>query len=291
MKIVLDCDNTMGIPGCDVDDAMALLYLLNKRDAELLAITTTHGNNTIDAVYHATKTLLEDIGMSDIPLYKGSKELSSDNEAARQLVKLARENSGALNILAVGSLTNLNAAYQLDSDFFSHISQIVLMGGITENLIVGNKPMQELNFSVDYQSTRIVLSKAGKIATMTGNNCLATLFTREEFESNLIHTERGRYILEKTAYWFEHNEKDYGLQGFYNWDITSAIYLMRPDLFEEHLDEYEMNEELLKFGKLKPADNHTKDKAFINLPTIKDITLFKNEAYKILAGGEGIEKN
>lgn len=29
-NIIFDCDNTMGINGCDVDDGLALLYLLGK---------------------------------------------------------------------------------------------------------------------------------------------------------------------------------------------------------------------------------------------------------------------
>ena len=28
VPLILDCDNTMGVPGRDVDDGLALLYLL-----------------------------------------------------------------------------------------------------------------------------------------------------------------------------------------------------------------------------------------------------------------------
>ena len=44
-KIILDCDNTMGVIDCDVDDGLALLYLLGCPDVNLLGITCTYGNN------------------------------------------------------------------------------------------------------------------------------------------------------------------------------------------------------------------------------------------------------
>lgn len=42
-KIIHDCDCTFGINGCDVDDGLALLYLLGDPEAEVLGVTTTMG--------------------------------------------------------------------------------------------------------------------------------------------------------------------------------------------------------------------------------------------------------
>ena len=53
-KIIHDCDCTFGINGCDVDDGLALLYLLGDPEAEVLGVTTTYGNNTLEKVYENT---------------------------------------------------------------------------------------------------------------------------------------------------------------------------------------------------------------------------------------------
>ena len=42
-KIIHDCDCTFGINGCDVDDGLALLYLLGDSEAEVLGVTTLMG--------------------------------------------------------------------------------------------------------------------------------------------------------------------------------------------------------------------------------------------------------
>lgn len=45
-KVLFDCDNTMGLPGRDVDDGLALLYLLGREDVDLKGVTTTYGNSS-----------------------------------------------------------------------------------------------------------------------------------------------------------------------------------------------------------------------------------------------------
>ena len=54
VPLILDCDNTMGVPGRDVDDGLALLYLLGSPQVELLAVTCSFGNSTQEVVYRNT---------------------------------------------------------------------------------------------------------------------------------------------------------------------------------------------------------------------------------------------
>ena len=58
VPLILDCDNTMGVPGRDVDDGLALLYLLGSPQVELLAVTCSFGNSTQEVVYRNTLDLL-----------------------------------------------------------------------------------------------------------------------------------------------------------------------------------------------------------------------------------------
>lgn len=50
LRLIMDCDCTMGVPGCDVDDSLALLYVLDCPEAELLGVTCSFENNTQDTV-------------------------------------------------------------------------------------------------------------------------------------------------------------------------------------------------------------------------------------------------
>ena len=37
-KVIYDCDNTMGLDNRDIDDGLALVYLVENKDVELLGV-------------------------------------------------------------------------------------------------------------------------------------------------------------------------------------------------------------------------------------------------------------
>ena len=107
-QIVFDCDNTFGVKDCDVDDGLALLYLLGCEEARIHGITATYGNSRIEVVYETIQRMLEDLGRKDIAVKCGGSEAGDyDNEASDYLVWMADRYPGGLSILATGSLTNL----------------------------------------------------------------------------------------------------------------------------------------------------------------------------------------
>ena len=279
-KIVYDCDLTLGVPGCDVDDGLALMYLLGCPEAELLGVTATYGNNKIDVVWETMNRMLSELGQTELPARKGGAargEFQSD--AAEFLVDMANQYAGELSILATGSLTNLGGAYTLDPHFFEKVKEIVLMGGITEPLVFEKKIMDELNFSCDPEATAAVLTKGKNVSIITGNNCLKVLFTKEEYTKRLLGTENPAaiYIREKTDYWFGYNEEDYGIGGFYNWDVTAAVYLMHKELFAHRKNKFKITEEDLQTGNLRMQ---TPGNCTLNLPEIKEEKSFKDEIYR-----------
>jgi hypothetical protein len=296
-KLIYDCDNTMGLPNCDVDDGLTLLYLLSeeaKEESDLLAVCSTFGNNKTDIVFENTNRMLSEIKREDIKVYKGGVlPKDYDNEASRYLAEAAKEYEGELEILATGSLTNIAGAYRYNKDFFSQVKSITLMGGISEELIFNKKKMNELNFSIDYESSYDVLTGFDKLNIITGNNCLKVLFELEEYKKRLLDPKLkkgdiikaqgkefdglGEYIFHKTYHWFSYNEDVYGIPGFYNWDVTAAVYIFHPELFEDDLCAYSLGKEDLRTGYLRKSEQGIN--AHLNLPRIKEDKPFKENVY------------
>ena len=130
-KIIFDCDNTIGVENCDVDDGLTLLYLLGCKDVEILGITNCFGNNETETVYANTLSFLKEIGRSDIKVYKGGLTPGDyDNEATDFIVDTLNSED-EVHILATGSLTNLAGALVKDEAAFRKVKSITLMGGIT----------------------------------------------------------------------------------------------------------------------------------------------------------------
>jgi len=269
-KIIIDCDNTFSLDGCDIDDGLAIIYTLAQKDTQVLGINTTFGNNTLDLVYPNTVAFMKNIGYTEMPVYKGSVDSHEENEAAKFLVAMAEKHNGELDILATGSLTNLYHAWQMDHNFYEKIRTISLMGGITGPLIINKKILNELNFSCNVQASLNVLEHGESIVIATGNTCLDGFFTRERFEKLQQGNAFEQWLYRESIYWLDREYDVFENEGMYVWDILSAAALFNPELFiEKHRtispDEKRMKQGLL-FGKGKSRE--------VIIPKIKD-----NDAY------------
>lgn len=221
IDLIYDCDITMGLPGTDVDDGLALLYLLSSPKIRILGITTTFGNSTIEEVHPCLLSILNDLGHRDIPAYRGAPRPEEtfgrdseprDSEAARFLADTVRLNPGTVCILATGSTTNLLGAYRLNPGFFYDVKEIVFMGGIVEPLLINGRKMKELNFASDPEAALYALYAGGPpaastgadapprtsdpgrcaITVISGNLCLQALLTRESFDAFVDQISENR---------------------------------------------------------------------------------------------------
>lgn len=285
-KVVFDCDNTMGLPGKDVDDGLTLLYLLGRSDIDLLGVTTTFGNSTIVDAHNNTVKMFDELNIKHIPLYKGAASIGNrQSDAARFLVDSVNNVPSEITILATGSLTNLYGAYLLDNSFFTKVKEIVLMGGITKPLIIENKVMNELNFSSDALAAYTVLSSGCKTTVLTGHICLQAFFGEKEFDRlmNDDSVEAYKYIKNKSYEWYKFFMDWFNTKGFYNWDIVAAMYITNPELFDESFENVVSTENDLKTGFLR-INSHSCNGYKVNIPTIiKDVDVFNEvifEAWK-----------
>ncbi|MBU5675733.1 nucleoside hydrolase [Alkaliphilus sp. MSJ-5] len=275
-KIIIDCDNTFSIDGCDIDDGLAIIYTLAQEDTEVLGINTTFGNNKVDIVYPNTISFMKNIGYSQIPVYKGSEDSYKDNEAAKFLVEMADKYNGELSILATGSLTNLYHAWQIDNNFYEKIKDISLMGGITEPLIINNKILNELNFSCNYKAALNVLEYGKNIIIATGNTCLDGFFTRERFNKLKEGNDFERWLFAESQYWFDREQKVFENKGIYIWDILAAAALLNPHLFIENTIDIAPDEEGMKKGLLLGKGKMRK----VIIPKIRDIDEYIEHVYE-----------
>ena len=239
IEVLYDCDLTMGLPDRDVDDGLALLYLLGRPDVRLHGITSTFGNSTLEEVHLCLERTLPELGAAHIPLHRGADGPErGDSPAARFLAETVAANPGRFCLLATGSLTNLADAARLDTGFFAGLARLVVMGGATGPMELGERRVDELNFSADPAAARMVLHSSDRLTVVTGNLCLPLCLERGRFETWLERL-RARslggfagYLETKLLPWFAHMRATCGLDGFPPWDATAAVCLTDPELFD-----------------------------------------------------------
>ncbi|SDI67786.1 Inosine-uridine nucleoside N-ribohydrolase [Halanaerobium congolense] len=282
-KVILDCDNTIGLEEKDVDDGLAFLFLLGREDIDLMAVTSVFGNSSLEETYSTTEKMLNDFKLEDkIKHFKGAAEAGDyDTEAAEYLAKAAAENNNEITLIAVGPLSNLYAAWKIDNNFFKNLKEIIIMGGVTEPLQFGDKTIDELNFSCDPEAAEKVLKSEVPVALMSGNLCLAARFGEKSWRRvNRSKNKAVRaYIKDKIDHWYEYSSEIIGLTGFYMWDVVAVVYMTAPEIFPYNKRKFVSSVEDLKTGKIKTdkAEGRLQDAGVINLPsTILDTKRFKD---------------
>lgn len=264
-RVLCDCDNTMGVPGKPIDDGQALLYLFGRPDIELVGITTSFGNGSVDEAYAVTKDLLHVLGREEIPLFKGEGHRGqAPTAAAHFLAKTAAAAPGEITLLAIGPLGNLLGAARLDPDFFHNLKQVAIMGGYMHALVGpywGN--VAERNLASNPEAAFAVLNAPCPITLMNAHVCLDAPFGLAEM-TNIDHWS-GTAIYRTFHDWVLQCETNPNTPGDYLWDVLPAIYISYPTLFDDNLVWVSSTVSDLETGSL--VFSQGRDGAAINMPT------------------------
>ena len=257
-KVIYDTD-----PG--VDDAMALYFALAHPAIELLGITTTFGNVTVEQA--ASNALyLTTIAGRNVAVTKGvarpwrkapevppahihgadglgnlGARVETSNQldprsSAQFIVDLARAQPGEITLVAVGPLGNLSLALELEPGLPQLLREVIVMGGTVQE--PGNvSPVAEANVWNDPHAADHVFTAGWKL-TMVG--------------LDVTHQVRVPLaLIERIATHHQHRATDTLLQavnfyarfytglyahvaqepGCFAHDVLAFIYLVQPELF------------------------------------------------------------
>ena len=267
-KIILDTDI-----GSDIDDAIALVFLLKSGLAELSCITTGYRNAERRA--RLTKTILKEFGGAKIPAYAGidlpfvqipekieppffaqnydengrylpsqclDEYLSDEIDGADGIDKMIRilRESPETEVLTIGPATNLATAIRIAPDIAVG-RKIVMMAGCMKKLVlneeVGPQYIAEWNVLVDPEAFNIVL-RSGADITLIGLDVSHQCYLPKEAENSLLVCESGIFGAMLQA-WKKTFKTDVPPTLF---DPIAAAAMLKPEYFT--FKEYTLRVEL-----------------------------------------------
>lgn len=272
-RVILDMDPGMGVKYRDIDDGLALLYLINSTFVSVEGITINFGNTSSEQGYQIARTLLTTI-KNDIPLFIGSQskaDLGKLNPAVEYLIKTVTENSGEISLLATAPLTNIATAMIHDEEFLYNLGSLIIMGGALKF-----RPFSffgEFNFHLDATAAALVCSFPIHKTLITMDVCSQTVFQQQHL-NNLRQksTTVSKYLIRIIPHWLELNKRIFlRAKGFFPWDVVAALYLTDDFLFDTNPYTFSIRETGIRSGsirKLTPRDNFksTNGQIPINIP-------------------------
>ncbi|MCP2165139.1 nucleoside hydrolase [Goodfellowiella coeruleoviolacea] len=261
-RLVVDTD-----PG--VDDAVALLYLVDQPEVEIVAVGTVHGNVPSATGADNALRILEAAGLPHVPVAVGANLPLNQEElltgqfihgenglsghtgpapqgrpvaesAAEQLVRLARQHPGELSVLALGPLTNIALALLLEPRLPELVGEVVWMGGAID--VPGNVTAHaDANTWHDAEAAELVLA-AGFALTVVpldvtahawvGSDWLDALANHSGPRAQFAHQVLAQYV----HVYSQLMGGARGERGCLLHDPVAAVILLEPSLarYEEH---------------------------------------------------------
>ncbi|XP_011005265.1 PREDICTED: probable uridine nucleosidase 2 [Populus euphratica] len=253
-KIIIDTD-----PG--VDDAMAIFLALRSPEVEVIGLTTIYGNVYTTLATRNALHLLEVAGRTDIPVAEGShvtitkgtklriadfvhgadglgnqnfdppKGKPVEQSAAAFLVEQAKLHPGKVTVVALGPLTNIALAIELDPEFCKNIRQIVLLGGAFS--VNGNvNPAAEANIFGDPDAADIVFTCGADILAV-GINVTHQVALTDAERDKLIQSNGkfAQYLSKILEVYLSYHQEAYSMRGVYLHDPTALLAAVNPSLF------------------------------------------------------------
>lgn len=252
--IIFDTD-----PG--IDDAMALLFAHRSPAIELLGITTTFGNATIDQTTRNALFLVDRFGI-DAPVHRGAAEplvgeadpppdfvhgrdglgdtgvprpdVEPSGDAAAFIVDCARARPGEVTVVAIGRMTNLAAALELEPALGSLLRQVVVMGGaFGRDGIAGNvTPCAEANIFGDPVAADRVMTAAWPLTLVPLDVTMKTRMAPERMAAVAEQGgEEGALVAAMARFYQAFYERTSGDVAFPVHDSSAIACLLAPSLY------------------------------------------------------------
>ena len=248
MRVIIDADT-------GTDDAIALVMSVNSPELQIDSVTTVAGNARLADTTRNALRLLSYLGRPDLPVSKGAdRPLRVKNRfsyqyhgpgglttrlpttdsrpiaarAAEHMYTAAEQVDGALEIIALGPLTNVARAIVRGPEQMRRVKRIYVMGGAVE--VPGNvTPSAEFNIYADPHAASIVFDSGIPITLVGLDVGDAVGFDRDgtDWRSG---TTKGEEISARIMQgWFDSHP---GRDIYVLCDPVTIAAAVAPDLFE-----------------------------------------------------------
>ncbi|MBA3450219.1 MAG: nucleoside hydrolase [Chloroflexia bacterium] len=242
-----------------IDDAVMMLYLAAEPAAEIVAVGSCHGN--CSAAISAVNALrvLEAVGLDHVPVALGAESPLADampaievhghdglgdvgfptprgavsgESAVDQILRLSRERSGELDLLAVGTMTNLALALEQDPDVLRRFRTVAILGGYSRAPRPGDAVTVDPNiYKSPDAAERLFAAKAPLFVVPVD-----TSFHYSELDDDHIErlrsstTPQGRFAWTILPYYFDFYQRRLGRWSSCMHDPLAAAALLDPIL-------------------------------------------------------------
>ena len=237
--------------GSDVDDCLALAFLLGSPEVRIEAITCVYGDVSLRG--RMVRKLLRLAGRDEVPVllgtgatltgsrdifwagHEGEGLLAPDDpgvdpgseHAVDGIVRMVMANPGEINLLAVGPLTNVALALRREPRLVDHLAGLTIMGGAIRGPWDASVRPAEHNIRCDPEAAAVVLS-SGTTTALVPLDVTTTVAIRHDGVDRLLANQTPFHdaVADQVARYPHFVETG----ATFLHDPLAAALMLRPDL-------------------------------------------------------------
>lgn len=269
IPVILDVDT-------GTDDAIAIAVSLFLKNINVLLITTGTGNAGVDSVTKNTLNILQFINKNEkvkvakgkgVPISKHPFVLQVHGKtglgdfdfeplesraikmpAVEAIHKTLQESCEKVTLISLGPPTNFAQLLKEYPEDKEKIENIVISGGLIEELKEGEKPYTSYNIAHDPDATNIILKSGESIDIVPSNMGHDAYLDWSDIYKTKITNQTGAMLEELYRSYHDRHVKN----GVATHDMCAVLYVSNPEIFEiKQAEIFVENNKEVKTGILK----------------------------------------
>lgn len=244
-----------------IDDAVMLLSIAAEPDAEIVAVGSCHGNCTAAMAAVNALKVLEAVGLYHVPVARGAESpletphaapevhghdgladiglaaprgAVSKESAVEQILRLSRERPGELDLLAVGSMTNLALALEQDPAVLSRFRTVAILGGYAREPRPGDPVTVDANVYASPDAADALFAASAPLLVVPVDTTNHTILEEDHIERlRRSETPQGRLAWRILPYYFNFYQGVLGRWSSRMHDPLVPAVLLDPSLITE----------------------------------------------------------
>jgi len=255
-RVIIDTD-----PG--IDDTAAILFALGSPEIQVEALTTVFGNVSVEQCTINALRILEAAGREDIPVYQGSGKpfgmgepafaqyihgsdglgdsdapepttSAQSQNAVIEIIERVLASPGEITLLAIGRLTNVALAINVEPAIVDAIDEVIVMGGAVT--VPGNvTPVATANIWGDPQAADVVYRSGVKVVQVGLDVCRKVEFSPEQLARTWSADTGGTRLLQGAVSFIQQAYNRRGRltnpEGAQFNDVPAMGYAIAPSLY------------------------------------------------------------
>ena len=255
-RVIIDAD-----PG--IDDTAAILMALASDKLQVEAITTVHGNASVEQCTVNALRILEAAGRADIPVYQGvgrtltyqvpsyASHIHGDDgigniewplptkslrvtHAVPELIDRVLSAPGELTIMAIGRQTNVALAMSIEPRFAESVGEIIVMGGALFQ--PGNvTPLATANIAGDPEAADAVYRSGARVTQIGLDVCNQVEVSSAQQQRVWDAGTPATNLLQKATRFinraYQNDNRLHNPDGVQYSDLSPMAYAIAPELF------------------------------------------------------------